>query len=108
MAFAAGLHRGVRTSGRVSWLGPGLLTFAGIAMVLLGSKTDPSESVVPRTRHPSEEVRFLAGVRPGLGVRVMFETTFGLMREGKTIGPLPRNPLQLVGGLLGYGARCSE
>ena len=43
-AFAFGLNGGVRTSGRGSWIGPALLVVAGIAMVLLGFKTDPSES----------------------------------------------------------------
>ena len=84
-----------------------------------------------------EEVRFLVGIRPGLDVESMLETVLGLMREGKTIGPLPRNPLQLavlareigswlvltpvekvlfapvvllafVGSLLGYRARYPE
>jgi quercetin dioxygenase-like cupin family protein len=43
-----------------------------------------------------EEVCFVAGVRPGLDVETMFETMLGLAREGKTIGSLPRNPLQLA------------
>jgi mannose-6-phosphate isomerase-like protein (cupin superfamily) len=84
-----------------------------------------------------EEVRFLVGIRPGLGVETMLETVLGLMQEGKTIGPLPRNALQLavlareigswlvltpvekvlfapvvllafVGSLLGYRARYPE
>ncbi len=67
----------------------------------------------------------------------MFETVLGLMRDGKTIGPAPKNPLQLavlaseiaswtiltpvekvlfapvevlafVGGLFGYRARYPE
>lgn len=42
----------------------------------------------------SEEVRFLGGIHPGLPVETMLETVVGLMREGKSIGPLPRNPLQ--------------
>ena len=44
----------------------------------------------------SEEVRFLGGIRPGLPVETMLETVVGLMREGKSIGPVPRNPLQLA------------
>jgi mannose-6-phosphate isomerase-like protein (cupin superfamily)/uncharacterized protein YndB with AHSA1/START domain len=44
----------------------------------------------------SEEVRFLGGIRPGLPVETMLETVIGLMREGKTIGPIPRNPFQIV------------
>jgi len=43
-----------------------------------------------------EEVRFLVGIRPGLDVETMLETVLGLMWDGKTIGPLPRNPLQLA------------
>ncbi len=43
-----------------------------------------------------EEVRFLVGIRPGLDVESMLETVLGLMRDGKTIGPVPRNPLQLA------------
>lgn len=43
-----------------------------------------------------EEVRFLVGIRPGLDVETMLETVLGLMREGKTIGPIPRNPLRLA------------
>ncbi|MGH3148087.1 MAG: hypothetical protein ACRDTR_20055, partial [Rubrobacter sp.] len=42
----------------------------------------------------SEEVRFLGGIHPGLPVETMLETVGGLMREGKTLGPLPINPLQ--------------
>ena len=81
-----------------------------------------------------EEVRFLAGIRPGLEVESWLETLLGLARDGKTVRGLPRNPLQLavlarevgswvylgpawrmlfapiavlayVGGLLGYKAR---
>ena len=43
-----------------------------------------------------EEVRFLVGIRPGLDVETWLETVLGLMRDGKTIGPVPRNPLQLA------------
>jgi quercetin dioxygenase-like cupin family protein len=102
----------------------------------------PGQSAIgpPRVPHawwnPGEEerVRFVAGIRPGIEVETMFETLLGLMQEGKTIGPLPKNPLQaavmaaeiarwvvlgpveksllaplfalaFVGGLLGYEAR---
>ncbi|HEX6708840.1 MAG TPA: cupin domain-containing protein [Rubrobacter sp.] len=41
-----------------------------------------------------ERVRFVPAVRPGLDLETMFETLLGLMREGKTIGPIPKNPLQ--------------
>lgn len=56
----------------------------------------------PRVPHawwnPSneEEARFLVSIRPGLEAEIMFETVLGLMREGKTIGPVPKNPLQLA------------
>lgn len=51
IAFSLGLHRGVRTSGRGSKVGPALMIVAGVAMVLLGFKTDPSESAVNQTWH---------------------------------------------------------
>jgi quercetin dioxygenase-like cupin family protein len=62
----------------------------------------PGQSAIgpPRVPHawwnPSEEerLRFVAGIRPGIEVETMFETLLGLMQEGKTIGPLPKNPLQ--------------
>lgn len=64
----------------------------------------PGQSAIgpPRVPHawwnPSDEerVRFVAGIRPGLEVEEMLETVLGLMREGKSIGPIPRNPLQLA------------
>jgi mannose-6-phosphate isomerase-like protein (cupin superfamily) len=43
-----------------------------------------------------EEVRFVSEIRPGLEVETFFETLVGLAREGKTIGVVPRNPLQLA------------
>jgi mannose-6-phosphate isomerase-like protein (cupin superfamily) len=43
-----------------------------------------------------EEVRFLGGIRPGLDVETWLETVLGLARDGKTIGPVPKNPLQLA------------
>ena len=48
--------------------------------------------------NPSEEkeVRFVSEIRPGLEVETFFETLLGLSRDGKTIGPIPRNPLQLA------------
>jgi hypothetical protein len=49
--FAVGLHRGVRASGRFSWIGPALLVLAGIGMVLAGFKTDPDISAGPQTWH---------------------------------------------------------
>ena len=48
--------------------------------------------------NPSEEqeVRFVSEIRPGLEVETFLETLLGLARDGKTIGPIPRNPLQLA------------
>jgi quercetin dioxygenase-like cupin family protein len=43
-----------------------------------------------------EEVRFVSEIRPGLEVETFFETLLALARDGKTIGPIPRNPLQLA------------
>ena len=43
-----------------------------------------------------EEVRFISEIRPGLEVETFFETLLGLARDGKTIGPVPRNPLQIA------------
>ena len=65
---------------------------------------EPGQSAIgpPKVPHswwnPSDEerVRFVSGIRPGLEVETMLETVSGLMREGKTIGPIPRNPLQLA------------
>ncbi len=64
----------------------------------------PGQSAVgpPKTPHawwnPSgeSEVCFRVGIRPGLGAEILFETLLGLAREGKTFGPVPRNPLQLA------------
>jgi mannose-6-phosphate isomerase-like protein (cupin superfamily) len=43
-----------------------------------------------------EEVHFLVGLRPALHMETVFETWFGLAQDGKTIGWLPKNPLQLA------------
>jgi hypothetical protein len=43
-----------------------------------------------------EEVRFVSAIPPGLEVETFFETLLGLARDGKTIGPVPRNPLQIA------------
>jgi quercetin dioxygenase-like cupin family protein len=43
-----------------------------------------------------EEVRFVSEIRPGIEVETFFETLLGLAQDGKTIGPVPRNPLQLA------------
>src|SRR5215210_1031202 len=64
----------------------------------------PDQSAVgpPRVPHewwnPSEqeEVCFRVGIRPGLDVEIVLETVLGLMQDGKTIGSIPMNPLQLA------------
>jgi len=63
----------------------------------------PGQSVVgpPYVPHRwwnpgNEEVHFLVGLRPALHMETVFETWFGLARDGKTIGWLPKNPLQLA------------
>jgi quercetin dioxygenase-like cupin family protein len=43
-----------------------------------------------------EEVRFVSEIRPGIEVEMFFETLLGLAQDGKTIGPIPWNPLQLA------------
>ncbi|MGH3146461.1 MAG: cupin domain-containing protein [Rubrobacter sp.] len=75
----------------------------GVRVGSQGLILEPGESAVgpPGVPHawwnPSEEeVCFLAGIRPGIEVEIMLETVLGLTREGKTIGPIPRNPLQLA------------
>ena len=117
---------GVRVGGRESILAPGRRAVGPPEVP--HAWWNPSEN---------EEVRFLVGIRPGLEVETMLETVLGLMREGKTIGPLPRNPLQFavlareiggwlvltpveealfapvaalafVGGIFGYRARYPE
>jgi mannose-6-phosphate isomerase-like protein (cupin superfamily) len=62
----------------------------------------PGQSAIgpPRVPHawwnPNDEerVHFQGGIRPGIEVETMFETVLGLMEQGKTIGPFPKNPLQ--------------
>lgn len=76
---------GVRVGGRESVLGQGE-SAVGLPGVL-HAWWNPSDD---------EEVCFVAGIRPGLNVENMFETLLGLMRDGKTIGPIPWNPLQLA------------
>ena len=51
MVFAAGLQRGVAAEGRIWWAGPAFLVVAGVALVLLGFKTDPSMSTEAHTWH---------------------------------------------------------
>lgn len=48
--FGVGLHRGV-SQGRGSKVGPALLAVSGVAMMLLGFKTDPTLDGEPRTPH---------------------------------------------------------
>lgn len=76
---------GVRVGGRESILGPGASA--------IGPPGVPHAWWNPSDE---EEVCFVAGIRPGLDVEIMFETMLGLTREGKTLGSLPRNPLQLA------------
>lgn len=76
---------GVRVGGRELVLGPGASA--------IGPPGVPHAWWNPSDE---EEVCFVAGIRPGLDVEIMFETMLGLMRDGKTIGSLPRNPLQLA------------
>ena len=114
---------GLRVGGRELLLGPG--------QSAVGPPMIPHEWW---NSSDEEEVRFLVGIRPGLDAETILETVLGLIRDGKTIGPIPRNPLQLavlaqeigswlvlspaekvllvpvtalafVGGLLGYSAR---
>jgi mannose-6-phosphate isomerase-like protein (cupin superfamily) len=71
----------------------------GQEMILTPGQSGVGPQGVPHAWwNPSddEEVRFLGGIRPGLDVETWLETVLGLMRDGKTIGPLPRNPLQLA------------
>jgi quercetin dioxygenase-like cupin family protein len=39
---------------------------------------------------------YLFGIRPGLDVETWLETMLGLARDGKSIGMIPKNPLQLA------------
>jgi quercetin dioxygenase-like cupin family protein len=43
-----------------------------------------------------EEAHFLYELRPGLRVETTLETIVGLARDGKTVGMVPKNPLQLA------------
>ena len=43
-----------------------------------------------------EEVHMLVEVRPALHVETLLETWVGLARDGKAIGGIPKNPLQLA------------
>ena len=51
MVFAVGLHRGVDARVRGFVIGPVLLVVAGVALVLVAFKTDPSPSGGPQSRH---------------------------------------------------------
>ena len=75
---------GVRVGGRRSILSPG--------QSAVGPPKVPHEWWNPS----EEEVCFRVGIRPGLDVEIMLETVLGLMRDGKTIRSIPRNPLQLA------------
>ena len=47
--FAPGLHRGVASSGRLSWAAPALLVVADVVLVLAAFKTDPHLIQGPQT-----------------------------------------------------------
>ena len=49
--FALGLHRGVTSSGRLSWAAPALLVVAGVALVLAAFKADLHIMQGPQTWH---------------------------------------------------------
>jgi mannose-6-phosphate isomerase-like protein (cupin superfamily) len=76
----------------------------GVSVGGRGLTLGPGQSAVgpPDVPHkwwnPSdeEEVYFLIRLRPALHMETVFETWFGLARDGKTIGWLPKNPLQLA------------
>jgi quercetin dioxygenase-like cupin family protein len=76
---------GVRVGGRELSLSPG--------QNAVGPPGVPHEWWNPSDE---EEVHFLFEVRPGLRVETTLETVRGLARDGKTIGMVPKNPLQLV------------
>ena len=63
-----------------------------------GQKAHGPPGVLHAWWNPSadEEVCFVAEIRPGVDVEILFETVLGLARDGKTIGYVPRNPLQLA------------
>lgn len=67
-------------------------------LLTAGQKAVGPPSVPHAWWNPSgeEAVRFVSEIRPGLEVETFFETLLGLARDGKTIGPIPRNPLQLA------------
>jgi quercetin dioxygenase-like cupin family protein len=75
---------GVSVGGRELTLGPGQ------------SAVGPPD--VPHTwwNPGDEEAHFLVGLRPALHMETVFETWYGLAQDGKTIGWLPKNPLQLA------------
>lgn len=76
---------GVRVGGRHSILSPG--------QSAVGPPKVPHEWW---NLSEQEEVCFRVWIRPGLDVEIMLETILGLMRDGKTIRSIPRNPLQLA------------
>jgi quercetin dioxygenase-like cupin family protein len=76
---------GLRVGGRESILVPGQsgLGPAGVPH----SWWNPSND---------EEGCYLFGIRPGLDIETWLETLLGLARDGKSIGMIPKNPLQLA------------
>lgn len=70
----------------------------GREMLLEAGRSAVGPSGVPHAwwNPGDEEVCFVAGIRPGLEVEIMLETLLNLMRDGKTIGVIPKNPLRLA------------
>ena len=66
IVFAIGLHRGVASSGRLSWAGPALLVVAGVALVLSAFKTDAHLMQGSMTWHGGIHVLALPPSRPVL------------------------------------------
>jgi hypothetical protein len=96
ISFGFGLNRGVRASGRSSWVGPVLVIVAGIAMVLLGFETEPSTSQPPQTVHGW--IHALAFLLVALAMVAAFLVLWRrLMRDPLWLG---YGPYTLISGVL--------
>jgi hypothetical protein len=96
ISFGFGLNRGVRASGRSSWVGPVLDIVAGIAMVLLGFETEPSTSQPPQTVHGW--IHALAFLLVALAMVAAFLVLWRrLMRDPLWLG---YGPYTLISGVL--------
>jgi Protein of unknown function (DUF998) len=96
ISFGFGLNRGVRASGRSSWVGPVLVIVAGIAMVLLGFETEPSTSQPPQTVHGW--IHALAFILLALAMVAAFLVLWRrLMRDPLWLG---YGPYTLISGVL--------